>query len=106
MKRTESCLQVQVVGHRDELEIVRRFEREMDVASGEKRRTIIRYDRAATLKPTRGRRMMLVYRISCKKDIAKHLVTTPRLTARRISVFNILSVLLTNSVKGEFLKSR
>ena len=54
MKRTESCLQVQVVGHRDELEIVRRFEREMDVASGEKRRTIIRYDRAATLKPDTG----------------------------------------------------
>ena len=54
VKRTESCLQVQVVGHRDELEIVRRFEREMDVASGEKRRTIIRYDRAATLKPDTG----------------------------------------------------
>jgi hypothetical protein len=43
-----------VVGHRDELEIVRRFEREMDVASGKKRRTIIRYDRAATLKPDTG----------------------------------------------------
>jgi hypothetical protein len=54
VKRTESCLQVQVVGHRDELEIVRRFEREMDVASGKKRRTIIRYDRAATLKPDTG----------------------------------------------------
>jgi hypothetical protein len=53
-KRTESCLQVQVVGHRDVLEIVRRFEREIGVVSIEKRRTIIRYDRAATLKSDTG----------------------------------------------------
>jgi hypothetical protein len=69
-----------------------------EVAGGEKQRTTIRYMIAARLKPNTGKTDVSVHLI--QKNVAKHLVTAPRLMARIIIVFNTLSVLFTKSTTG------
>jgi hypothetical protein len=50
MTDKESCLQVQVIRFRDELETIRKLKHERNVAGEEQRHTKIRYNIAATLK--------------------------------------------------------
>jgi len=100
MKRAGSCLQVQIIGDREELENVIRLRHERNGAGVEQPRTRIRYIIAARLKHS-TRKTMSACIFHPRQTKRTHLVIAPRLIACRISVFNRLSVLLlTNSARG------